>query len=160
MIIRGYIPAFFILFTVSAIITGCSKEENYETSLRKAGGIGLSESSLVLSNPVIIYLSDEDIQSENRFLHTVDWELRQPRDLSTSRVTTTALSQALYVDIFYTCGQSNSNRRLVPEDSIVVDSIEWSCSNVMETRMEAVTGDTIAVYEFEIDIPFLNSLSE
>ena len=160
MTTRGYILSCFVLFTVSALMTGCSKEENHQTSLRHAGGIGLSESSLALSNPVIIYLSDQDVQSENRFLHTVDWELRQPRDFSASRVTTTAFSRALYVDIFHTCGQLNNSRRLVPENGFIDDSVEWSCSNVMETRMEAVTSDTIAVYEFEIDIPFLNSLSE
>lgn len=128
--------------------------------MRKAASIGLSESSMILQNPVIIYLSDEDVQSENRFLHTLDWELRQPRDLSRVRVTTTAHSQALYVDIFHTCGQLNESRRVEPEDNFIHDYIEWSCSEVMETRVESVTADTIAVYNFEIDIPFLNSLSE
>ncbi|PWN07497.1 hypothetical protein [Rhodohalobacter mucosus] len=160
MTTRGYIRACLVLITVSVFLTGCSQNNNQDASLRKAGGIGLSESSLVLNNPVIIYLSEEDILTENRFLHSVNWELRQPRDYSVARVTTTALSQALYVDIFYSCGQLSDNKRLEPDEDFITDYVEWPCSDVMETRMEAVTGDTIAVYEFEIDIPFLNTLSD
>jgi hypothetical protein len=161
MKLRGYIPACLVLFTaVTVFFTSCGGEGYEDTSLRQAGGIGLTESSLVIDNPVIIYLSDEDVLSENRFLHNVDWELRQPRDYSIARVTTTAITKALYVDIFYSCGESEVSKRLQPDDSLIADYIEWPCMELMETRMEAVTGDTIAVYEFEIDIPFLNRLSD
>ena len=161
MILRGYISACLVLSIAATLfISSCSKDEYKKTSIRQAGGIGLSESSLVVGNPVIIYLSDEDVLSENRFLHTVDWELSQPPDYSMARVTTTAFSQALYVDIFHKCGQASDNRRLKPNDNFIEDYIIWPCLDVMETRMEAVTEDTIAVYEFEIDIPFLNSLSD
>lgn len=160
MNLRGLISVCCVLFTFTVIQSGCTQEQNHNVTTHSAAGIGLAESSLQLDNPVIIYLNENDIHSENRFLYDVNWELRQPRDLSLSMVTTTALSRALYVDIFYSCGNFNDNERVVPQNKVFEDQVELSCLDVLNTRMEAVTEDTIAVYQFEIDIPFLNSLSE
>ena len=159
MNLRGLISVCCVLYILS-VSTGCTQQKNPDSASHQAAGIGLSESYLNYQNPVIIYLTDNDIYSENRFLHSVNWELRQPRDLSVSSVTTTAVSGAMYVDFFYSCGNFRENNRAVPGNGTIEDQIVMSCQDELSARMEAVTEDTIAVYEFEIDIPFLNSLSE
>ena len=160
MNLRDLISVCCVLLTFTVIHSGCTQKQNRNIATHSAAGIGLAESSLQFNNPVIIYLDESDIHSENRFLYDVNWELRQPRDLSLSTVTTTAQSRALYVDIFYSCGDFNENERLVPQNNYFEDQVELSCLDVLDARMEAVTEDTIAVYQFEIDIPFLNSLSD
>lgn len=96
---------------------------------------------------------------EHGYLNNVDWELRQPLDLSTATIITTANSTADRVHFIYSCGDSDEKKSTaIPAEGTVSDSIDWDCDNVLTTQMIAVGTDTTIEYSYQIDLAFLNTL--
>lgn len=154
-IISGSITALCILF----MIISCNADTDESAFLnQQLAGIDFSDTSGISAEPVIIYLNTQENFSDNRFLNTVNWELRQPKDLSSSRVTTTANSEASHVQFTYLCGEEKSSSRAVPIEGVVTDSVVMKCDEVLNATLVAVSNDTLVVYEYEINIAFLNSL--
>lgn len=155
-IISGGISTVMVIF----VLAGCASDRNHSnTSLEQLAAIGFSDSSLKVHDPVTIRLSDSDMYTGNRFLNTVDWELRQPRDYSNSKITTTANSAADYVNLSYTCSGETKTSRITPLNGKFTHSIDWNCKDILEANIEAVSTDTITIYKYEINISLLNTLS-
>lgn len=95
---------------------------------------------------------------EHEYLNTIDWEVRQPLDLSTATITTTAQSTADLVHFLYSCGEEQKQSKAVPLEGTVTDSVEWNCNGLITTQIVAVGADTTIEYSYQIDLAFLNSL--
>lgn len=95
---------------------------------------------------------------EHEYLNTIDWEVRQPLDLSTATITTTAQSTADLVHFLYSCGEEQKQSKAVPSEGTVTDSVEWDCDSLITTQIVAVGADTTIEYTYQIDLAFLNSL--
>lgn len=142
-----------------AILSACSFEPENE------GDNSIFTSNIYDSTelPLKVESSDADtniISSEpnHNYLNSVNWEVRQPLDMSRSRITTTANSTADRIQINYTCNGMEKASTVIPENGSVVDVIDWECEDEMTTQMVAVGEDTTIEYSYTIDIAFLNSL--
>lgn len=97
---------------------------------------------------------------EHRYLNTIDWEVRQPLDLSTTTIRTTANSTAERVCFTYHCNDEEIKSTAIPLNGKVSDTLDWDCNTIMTTKMVAVGSDTTIEYFYTIDIALLNSLEQ
>jgi len=122
------------------------------------------QSRTALSGEIIqpVHIHDLDsipsTEPEHDYLNNVDWELRQPLDLSTSTVITTANSTADRVHFIYYCDDTEQMRTAIPAEGTVSDSIDWACDSIITAKMIAVGTDTTVEYTYQIDLTFLNTL--
>lgn len=97
-------------------------------------------------------------EPDHDYLNNVDWELRQPLDLSTATIITTANSTADRVHFIYNCDDNEQKTTAIPAEGMVSDSIDWACDSIITTKMIAVGTDTTVEYSYQIDLTFLNTL--
>jgi hypothetical protein len=142
-----------------AIFSACSFEPENEDG----NGIFTSEIHKTTELPQKVESIDADTniipsEPDHNYLNSINWEVRQPLDMSRSRITTTANSTADRIQFNYTCNGMEKATTVIPEDGFVVDVIDWECEDEMTTQMIAVGKDTTIEYTYTIDIEFLNSL--
>lgn len=157
MVIRC--PFFSLVIFAWAVFSACTFEPENEGD----NGIFTSEIHKTTEFTQKVESTDADsniIPSEldHNYLNSVNWEVRQPLDMSRSRITTTAKSTADRILINYTCNGMEKATTLIPEDGSVIDVIDWECNDEMTAQMVAVGEDTTIEYSYIIDIAFLNSL--
>jgi hypothetical protein len=155
---RGYNLSFpFALFIVVIAVSCDYRSNSEEDTATYSSYNGTSEQvgqSAVLRGPKPV----SDQMPNHSYLNTVDWELRQPLDLSMATVTTTAKSTAEEVHFRYFCDGFISESNVTPRNEEIKHTVNMVCDDVLTVEMTATGPRDTIEYVFEIDIAFLNSL--
>lgn len=110
----------------------------------------------------LVFIDGEEpfVDDDHSYLNTVDWQLRQLLDLSTSKVITKANSIADLIEIRYYCddralGEEPDKHQ--PEDGKLEVSVDTDCATIFSVHLKAIGDDATVEYRYEIDIALLNS---
>lgn len=144
----------FVLFT------GMCTEKRKITPIQSTESAELVRADTNLNGHPIVYIEGDEpfVATDHHLLNTVEWQLRQPIDLSTSEVVTVAKSDAEEVHFTYECEGVVDSTRVIPRAGEVKDIYKTDCETEITTYIIA-TGDHVRVeYKYTIDIAFLNKL--
>jgi hypothetical protein len=154
----GFISGITLAFSVLLFAGNCDRDDFSFFSTSDQDLSAHVSDTTDKPEQVRIKIENQDAESGHELLNTIDWELRQPLDFSTSSITTTARSSASEVKIHYTCGELERYTTLIPLDGKIRDTITWGCDTEMTAVLHAFKGDTLVEYSYKIDIAFLNNL--
>lgn len=157
MLFRGYILSFPFVLLIALMVVSCDYRSDNDNTAEYSSFNGASEQieqSAVMRGPKPV----SDQMPNHTYLNTVDWELRQPLDLSMATVTTTAKSTSDEVHFRYFCDGFVSESTVTPQNEEVKHTVNMICDDVLTVEVTATGSSDTIEYVFEIDIAFLNSL--
>ncbi|MCC5913044.1 MAG: hypothetical protein JJU46_01605 [Balneolaceae bacterium] len=160
--------AWFVCFALSSAT--CSSSENgfvsNETDESEFYGSTLQPeffSNIDSIDVPIVHIKGEEPypDEDHAYLNTVDWQLRQPLDLSVSKVVTKAKSVANRIEVRYFCGDlalGDNPEEHQPTDGEIEFSVDTECETKFSAHLLAFGDDATVEYIYTIDIGLLNSL--